>query len=163
MAPCQCPVRLEADRGRSTLVLGDAGIDNAGNVVFLVFDFGEKVVVAFFFLVVLHLDILDGDLFIGFDHRHSGFRFGLFLFGGLVLVFARGGDHEGRLLDGLFFLFFGFGLAVFVLVLALLVLGLSRPHHAGIGGRLGLTAAALLVERFRLEGIFAFRAFDRPL
>src|SRR5579862_5827428 len=153
MAPNQYSVRLVSGQKSLGLVLGDARIDDAGNIVFFVFDFGQQVVVGFFFLVVLDFDVFDGDFFIAFDHRHARFRFGFFFLGGFVLVFAGGGHDQRRLLDGLgFFLFLGLGFIVLVLVVGILVLGIGGADHGGFGG-LGLAASALLVERLRLERI----------
>ena len=99
----------------------------------------EKVVVFLVLVVVFDFDILDGDVFVAFDHAHAGFRLGFFFLGGLVFFFAGGGDDQRRFLDGrCLFLFLGFGLAVFVLVFRFFVLGLrgaTTGPAAGSGWR----------------------------
>ena len=143
-------------------VLGDAGVNDPGDIVFLVLDFGQKAVIAFFLVIVLDFNILYGDFLIAFHHAHARFRLGFFFLGGLVLILAGGGHNQRRLLDDGFFLFLlGFGLAVLILVL--FILGFFGLDHAGSGNRLGLAAATLLVKRLGLKRGTASRAFDGPL
>src|SRR5262249_6301825 len=131
-------------------VLGNAGIDDAGDIVFLVFHFAQKIVV-FLVLVVLDLDILDVFGFVGVHHRHARFRLGFFFLGFLVFVLAGRCHVQRRFLDfsGAFFLFLGFGLIVLVLVVFLFVLGIGGADHARFRGLRG-AAAALLEQRFGL-------------
>ncbi len=145
-----------------SFVLGDAGINNPRHIIFFVFDFGQKTVIAFFFLVVLDFDVLDGDFFVPFDNAHAGLGFGFFFLGRFVFfVLAGGGNHQGRFFyNGFFFILFGLILAVFI-VFVLVILGLFGADRGGGDGGFGLAAAALLVERFRLKAGAAFRAFDR--
>lgn len=147
-------------RLKSTFVLGDAGIDDAGNVVFVFFDVGEEVVFAFLvFVLVLDFDVLDGDLFFALDHVHAGSGLGFFFLGSLVLffLFAGSGDVQRRFLDRCGFFFLGLGFGLLVLLLGFLVLGLFGLDRAY---RVGLAAAALLVECLGLEREAAFGAFD---
>src|SRR5215471_5861085 len=114
-------------------VLGDAGIDDAGDIVFLVFHFAQKIVV-FLVLVVLDLDILDVFGFVGVHHRHARFRLGFLFLDFLFLVLAGGRHVQGRFLHllGFLFLLLGLGLILLVLVLFLLLLGFGGGDYAGI-------------------------------
>src|SRR3954470_12108981 len=106
----------------SGFVLGNAGIDDAADIVFLVFDFAQKIIL-FFVFVVLDFDVLDGDFLVGIDNGHARFRFGFFFLGVLVLVLAGRRDLQRRLDHGLgfFFLFVGLGGFVFVLIFFIVV------------------------------------------
>ena len=142
-------------------VFGDARIDDAGDIIFFVLDFGQKAVIGFFFIVVF--DVLDGHFLVALDNAHARFRFGFFFLGGFVFIFTGGGDDQRRFYDSRFFLVFGFILAVFRLVILVFVVGILGANHGGGHGGFRLAAAALLVERFRLERETAFGAFDGPL
>src|SRR5882724_5813194 len=132
--------------GRLGFVLGDAGVDDAADIVFLVFDFAQKIVLCLV-LVVFDFDVLDGDFLVGIDHGHARFRLGFFFLGFLVLVLAGRRDFQRRLDHGFgFFFLFGLGGFVFVFVLVFFVLVLAFGSLDGAGGNHGLygTAAALL-------------------
>ena len=96
-----------------------------------------KPVIGFFFLIVFDFGILDGNFLIAFDHGHARRSFSFFFLGGFVLIFAGGGDDQGRFHDhrGFFVFLLGLGLAVFVLVLGLFFLGLlGADYGLGHGG-----------------------------
>src|SRR5258708_1412660 len=151
--------------GRLGFVLGDTGVDDAADIVFLVFDFAQQIVV-FLVLVVLDFDILDDVGFVGFHHRHARFRLGFFFLDFLVFVLA-GRRHVQRRLDhgrDFFLFFFGLGLIVLFLFLVFCrISGVARGDRAGIGGGLGDAAAALLEQRFGLIAETALGALDPPL
>src|SRR5580658_6236196 len=119
------PFWSTAGNNRTALrfVLGNARINDPGDIVFLVLNFGQKAVIAFFFLVVLDFNILDGDFLIAFHHAHAGLRLGFFFLCGFVLVLAGGGHDQRRFLDDGFFLFL-LGLGFAVLFLGFFLLGL---------------------------------------
>src|SRR5476651_1047165 len=140
----------------SALVLLDVGIDDATDIVVLVFVVFQKRVV-FFLVVILDDDVLDVVLV---DDLHAdAFGFGL-LDGFLFLILASGSDNEWRFVRNRLDDFLGV-LALLLLVLGLLVVRLGRDGLRR--NRFGLARTALLVQGLRLKRERAFRAFDGAL
>src|ERR1700749_2943965 len=94
------------------------GVDDAADVVFVVFHFFEEGVIAFF-LVVFHFDVADDVFLIGVANGHAlRFRFRLFLDDFIVVV----GHHHGRLIgNGFHDLLFALGLLVLVFLFLLVL------------------------------------------
>src|SRR6202789_3901463 len=79
---------------RLAVVLFDVGVDDVGDVVLVVFHFGEEGIVGFL-LVVLNLYVRHHVLVVGIDDGHAGgFRLGLFLDNLVVVI----GHDDGRLI-----------------------------------------------------------------
>src|SRR6185503_14356118 len=136
------------------------GIDDARDVVLILFDFFEQCIVFFFVLVFdLVLEVVLGVSRIVGGHGLTVFALGV------VGLDRRFLDDLGRFLGFLDFLVSASGL----LFLHLVVLDLLRLFVLDDGGRyrfgrgLGQPCAALLQQRFGLEREGAFRTFDRPL
>jgi 3-phosphoshikimate 1-carboxyvinyltransferase len=140
------------------LVLANARIDYAGNIVAFFLDLLQQTFVAFiladvfFFLEIFEICSLDT-----FNHGHSGARGFLFL-GDFGFLFILVGDaDDGLLLYG--FELFSLGLLGFVLALFCILRRSRRNWRSSFR----LTWAACSKQRLRLEGRIAFRALDGPL
>lgn len=139
-------------------VLRDVGIDDAADIATFIFLFFQKTGV--FRVLIVHVFAFDvGDIFgFGVDHRHAGV-FRLWLHRVFFFVFVVGHHYGGFTFDGIDHTR-GFGLLGVFRLFFIVIFAIGD----GFGlNRLGLTRAALLVERLRLERKRAFRAFDRAL
>jgi hypothetical protein len=137
------PRYLNFDAGLPFVLL-DVGIDDAADIVILIFVVFQKAVV-FLFVIIFDNDVFELVLV---DDCHTGaFSFGL-LDSFLFFVLARGGDDErGFVRDRLDDFFDLFALLVFVLAVLVVGFGWNGLRH----NRFRLARTALLVERFRLE------------
>ena len=141
--------------GSLPLVLLDVRVNDAADIVFILFFFKEAIV----FLLVL-AELLVGNVldvfsrFLAFDHRHAGalgFSLGI---GCLFFLFLVARDDGRRFRLGLGFL----SLELLGLLSLLLFLDDGLRRHS-----LRLAWAPLLVERLGLEAVLALRALDGPL